>query len=112
MKKIAVRNIHRAAAGDIANACVDDEALDAPGHCQRSQQIAEHAVFILIAYADNQNITLLAKFHSHMQHPVVARVIQDGDRASRDSCTRIDRAHRRLHQTVAPLCFVNGRDPE
>ena len=52
-----------------------------------------------------------AELDRHVDHPVVARLGQDGDGAAGGLRPRMDRADVRLEQAAAALGLVHGRDP-
>ena len=76
------------------------------------QQFAEHAVGVVGGAADHQDVALLALLDRDMDHPVVARLRQNGDRGSGNLRAGPDRPHIGLHQARASERLVRGGDAE
>src|SRR5690606_27623637 len=64
------------------------------------------------ADARNDDVAGLTELDRNVQHPVVARMQQNGHRAARHASARVDRPHIGLQEARAALCLVHGRDAE
>src|SRR6266702_7056106 len=102
------RKSHLAQRLHIAAAGIDDKPGDAARHQRGREQIAEHAVGIIGAAADHQNVARPALLDRDMDHPVVAGMRQHRHRGASRLAAGPYRTQIRLHQAEAAIGLVRG----
>ena len=91
----------------VAHAGIDDEGPRALRLEAGGQQVAEVAIGALAGHRRHDDVAGPDLLGRDMQHPVVARLQQHGDRRSRNLRTRVDRPHVGLEQADTPHGLVH-----
>ena len=104
------RETHRCQILHVAHAGVGHQAGRAAGPAGGRQQVAEIAGVGRRSHRQHQHVAGLKLFDGDMDHPVVARRREDGDRRTRRRRAGIDRPHGGSEQPAAPLRLVDRGD--
>jgi hypothetical protein len=104
--------LHLGQVTDVADAGIDHQPLCAAGAERRREQVAEHPVLVVGRAADDDDVARLDLLGRDVQHPVVARLRQHGDRGAAAARAGIDRPHVVLQQADAAHRFMDAGDAE
>jgi hypothetical protein len=105
------RETHLSQVGHVAHSGIDHQADAPPTHQGRGQQIAEHPIGRSRCGRHDQHVTGLDHLHRGMDHHVVARWAQHGDRRATDPGPVLYRPDLWAHEPGSPRSLVDCGHP-